>query len=289
MTLHEAQQQLLFQLYHIYSNEEAKNIAGMVMEHITGWQRIDRVMNKSLKLLPDAIEKLEQYTRELLLHKPVHYVLNEAWFAGMKLYVDENVLIPRPETEELVDWMVKDIHELNLQKTELTILDIGTGSGCIPLALKKNLPTAHVHAIDVNEGALAVARKNSDQLQLAIHFSKTDIFFEDQTAFLPVFNFIASNPPYIPFADKETIHPNVLRYEPWLALFVQNEDPLSFYAAISSFGKEHLSPNGFIYVEIHEDRAQNVMELFRSDGYNNIELRKDMQGKDRMIRISSIH
>jgi release factor glutamine methyltransferase len=285
MTLHEAQQQLLFQLYHIYSNEEAKNIAGMVMEHITGWQRFDRVMNKSLKLLPDAIEKLEQYTRDLLLHKPVQYVLHEAWFAGMKLYVDENVLIPRPETEELVDWMIKDIQELNLQKTELTILDVGTGSGCIPLALKKNLPASHVHAIDINEGALEIARKNSDQLQLAIHLSRTDIFSEEQTALLPIFDFIASNPPYIPIADKESIHPNVLQYEPWLALFVQNDDPLSFYAAISSFGHTHLSPNGFIYVEIHEDSAQKVIELFRNDRYENIELRKDMQGKDRMLRV----
>src|SRR5215213_3888406 len=139
MTIHEAQQQLLFQLYHIYDDREAKSIAGWVMEHLTGWQKIDRVLNKNVKLsLPQQAE-LKEITKHLLAHKPVHYILHQAWFQGMKLYVDENVLIPRPETEELVEWAVEEVRR-NFDNKPVKILDVGTGSGCIPIALKKKFP-----------------------------------------------------------------------------------------------------------------------------------------------------
>ncbi len=284
MTLHEANQQLLFQLYHIYSNEEAKHIAGMVMEHITGWQRIDRVMNKSLKLLPDAIEKLEQYTRELLLHKPVQYVLHEAWFAGMKLYVDENVLIPRPETEELVEWIVKDIKATG-PASPISILDIGTGSGCIALGLKKQLSNAEVHACDVSETALKVAEMNANTRNLPIKFHLLDILSSKEYQRLPLFDCIVSNPPYIPLSDKSSMHKNVLEFEPHLALFVENDDPLLFYKAIAVFAETNLKPGGRIFLEIHESLGGQMEKVFLLKGFSKIEIRKDMQGKDRMIRV----
>src|ERR1022692_1252362 len=185
MTIHNAQQQLLFQLYHIYDNREAAAIANLVMENITEWKKIDRVVNKNLPLSFQKMELLEKYTEELLSHKPIQYILHEAWFAGMRFYVDENVLIPRPETEELVDWMAAEIsnEKLGIRNKEVsdhqkpsihhppfTILDIGTGSGCIPIALKKKLPFAEIYSCDVSEEALNIAKTNAINNNTAIHF-----------------------------------------------------------------------------------------------------------------------
>src|SRR3954463_16758567 len=158
MTIQQGRQQLLFQLFHIYEEREARNIADMVMEHLTEWRKIDRVVNKEVPLSAVQEQKLQQYITELLDHKPVQYVLQEAWFAGMKLYVNEQVLIPRPETEELVSWLISD---LRLPIPDLKIIDIGTGSGCIPVVLKKQVGEATVYACDISERALEVARKNA--------------------------------------------------------------------------------------------------------------------------------
>lgn len=285
MTIHEAQQQLLFQLYHIYDNSESQQIADLVMEHLTGWKRIDRVMNKQLPMLLHQSQTLEHFTEQLLSHKPVQYVLGESWFAGMKLYVDEAVLIPRPETEELVDWVVKDHRQhLNSKSPARSFLDIGTGSGCIALALKKYLPFANLTAIDISEQALQVAERNAHQLQLPIELLKCDILSKDESASLGCFDCIISNPPYIPLRDKESMRNNVLDYEPWQALFVQDDDPISYYRAIASFGNEHLMNGGAIYLEIHEQLAADVSAVMTMQGYTHVEIRKDMQGKDRMIK-----
>lgn len=285
MTLHEAQQQLLFKLYHLYDNSEAQQIADLVMEHITGWRRIDRVMNKSLKLLPDTVQELDTITQQLLCHKPVQYVLHEAWFADMKLYVDESVLIPRPETEELVDWIVNDVKAAQGPNTSLHILDIGTGSGCIPLALKKFLPKCNLSAIDISESAVEVARRNADQQKLEVDFFVSDIFSSSDNHLLAVFDIIVSNPPYIPESDKAAMQPNVLDFEPWLALFVKNDDPLTYYRQIALVAQTHLAEGGFIYVEIHENLASRLVQLFEQHGFRHIEVRKDLQGKDRMMKM----
>src|SRR5688572_25289054 len=207
MTMHEAQQQLQTTLYQVYDNREAATIADWVMEHVTGMRKIDRIMHKQSPLSPDRLAVLEQYTKELLQHKPVQYVLHEAWFCGMPFYVDENVLIPRPETEELVEWVLPEAesrkpggvsrkYEAGSTKSDpgraenqplaassyflpptsyLSILDIGTGSGCIPVSLKKKLPQAEVYACDVSEAALAVAAKNANTLlQTPVHFIQAD-------------------------------------------------------------------------------------------------------------------
>ena len=289
MTIHEASQQLRFQLFTLYDDREAANIADLVMENITGWTKIDRVVNKTVPLSYIQQQQLNDYTNALMANKPLQYVLHEAWFFGMKLYADENVLIPRPETEELVDWIVKDnisskfiVHSSKASVNN--VLDIGTGSGCIPLAIKKMLPNIELHAVDISEGALKVAKKNAATLQLHIHFHQLDILDADATQSMPQFDIIVSNPPYIPQSDKATMAANVLQYEPHLALFVDNEDPLLFYKAIAAFAHSHLKPGGYIYLEIHEEMAQAVTALYREKGFTNIELRKDLQGRDRMLK-----
>jgi release factor glutamine methyltransferase len=286
MTIHEASQQLLFQLFHLYDEREAKNIADWIMENITGWKKIDRVVNKNVPLSAMQENLLKQYTHELQLHKPVQYVLHEAWFYKMKLYVDENVLIPRPETEELVEWVIAEVGN---QKSEAgSMLDIGTGSGCIPLALKKNLAFFDIHSCDISEGALEVARRNAIEQQLEIQFHLLNILSEEERTALPQFDIIVSNPPYIPQKDKTTMAANILNYEPHLALFVKNNDPLIFYKAIADFATTHLKKAGSIYLEIHEDFGNEVINLFKEKNYNKIELKKDLQGKDRMIKILNV-
>ncbi len=280
MTIHEGQQQLTIRLYEIYPDREARNIADLVMEKLTGWSRIDRVMNKQLPLRDDQVQTLLAYGAQLEQHRPVQYVLNEAWFAGMDLYVDEEVLIPRPETEELVEWILLSHADF---ASSGRILDIGTGSGCIPLAIKKKWPAAEVQAVDVSEGALRVARKNAAANNLDVHFHLFDILSSDVFP-QAEFDLIVSNPPYIPLSDQEQMRDNVLKFEPWLALFVENDDPLCFYKAIAEFGCQYLKRGGYLYFEIHEEAGEPVSELLRSADYQDIQLRKDMQGKDRMIR-----
>ena len=253
------------------------------MENITGWKKIDRVTNKAVPLSAAQEKLLRQYTVELQTHKPVQYVLQEAWFYKMKLYVDENVLIPRPETEELVQWLIA---EAGSRKSEAErILDIGTGSGCIALALKKNLPAAEVYACDISEGALVVAKRNASDQQLKLQFLLLNILLKEERKQLPEFDILISNPPYIPLHNKATMSNNVINHEPHLALFVENDDPLIFYRAIADFSLSHLKKDGSIYLEIHEDLANEVIQLYNEKGYSKIELKKDLQDKDRMLRI----
>ena len=284
MTIHEASQQLKFQLFHLYDEPEAGNITDLVMEHITGWKKIDRVVNKIVPLSAAQEKTLNVYTLALLDHTPVQYVLHEAWFYDMRLYVDESVLIPRPETEELVDWVVRDARNLELEIRH-SALDIGTGSGCIPLAIKKKLPALDVYACDISEAALNTAKKNAIDQQLSVHFHLLDILSPGDRDQLPMFDIIVSNPPYIPQKDKDTMAANVLQYEPALALFVADDDALLFYKAIADFASVHLNKNGAIYLEIHEDKGESVINLYRQRNFSNIELRKDMQGRDRLIRL----
>jgi len=284
MTIHDASQQLLFGLSRVYDEREAKNISEWVMEHVTGWTKIDRVINKTVPLSPRQQQTLETYTKELLAHKPVQYVLHEAWFYGMKLYVDENVLIPRPETEELVDWIVSEARDRKMEAGRLQILDIGTGSGCIALGLKKGIPQASLYACDISAGALEVARRNATEQKLDIEWCKLDFLSEEGRCGLPVFDILVSNPPYIPVKDKVTMAANVLNHEPHLALFVANNDPLQYYKAIAGFAKDHLSLHGAIYMEIYEEAGQTVLDLFRHAGFANTFLKKDLQGKNRMVK-----
>jgi release factor glutamine methyltransferase len=282
MTIHEATQQLLFQLYHLYDNRESANIADWVMEKITEWKKIDRIVHKTVPLSDRQKEQLLAYTTQLLTHEPVQYVLNECWFYRLKLFVNRDVLIPRPETEELVAWIAADLK--NKVTTGNKILDIGTGSGCIALALKNTIPPLQVDACDVSSLALAVARKNADENNLSVCFRQLDFLNEADRGKLSMYDILVSNPPYIPASEKATIALNVLLHEPHAALFVADNDPLIFYKAIIDFATLHLSDTATIYVEIHEQAATTIRHLFLARGYTHIVVKKDLQGRDRMVK-----
>lgn len=288
MTIQDANRELILQLHALYDEREAASIADLIMENISGWKKTDRIIHKQDALSSPAMDLLKKYTAELREGKPVQYVLHEAWFKGMKFYVDERVLIPRPETEELVDWVVEEARDtpkgvLRTKHKARTALDIGTGSGCIAVALKKKLPELDVYACDASTDALAVARQNASAHHADIHFIHLDFLNNTQRNALPPPDIIISNPPYIPLRDKKDMHLNVVQYEPAIALFVPDNDPLVFYAAIAAFGKEKLSGAGKIFAETHEALAAEARRLFTSLGFSAI-IKKDMYGKDRMIK-----
>lgn len=283
MTLQEAYRLVSNVLSTIYDNREAANITNLVTEKITGHNRLNRLVHSQAVLTLQQEQQLRDCVALLIKHTPVQYVLEEAWFYGLPFYVNQHVLIPRPETEELVDWIIKD-EKKNADITSPRIMDIGTGSGCIPVTLKKNLPDAEVHTLDVSPKAIEVARKNAQQLDTAIQFHEADILNLSEKIRLPFFDIIVSNPPYIPMKDKEEMHANVLEHEPHLALFVSDENPLQFYHAIASFAQHQLTGTGRVYLELHEIHGQQVAGLFAAAGFKNILLKKDMQGKNRMLK-----
>lgn len=281
MTIREAQQYCLEKLQPIYQEGEAHAIMELVLENLTGSRHTERRLKGRIELNPDKESQLKTIISRLRVHEPVQYVLNESWFGGLKFYVDRNVLIPRPETEELVEWIISNC---KFPISKLKILDIGTGSGCIPIVLKRKLRKAEVWSCDQSEEALEVARRNARELGVDVNFLRIDFLDEKQRDRLPVFDLIVSNPPYIPEKDKARMPKNVLEYEPYPALFVPGDDALVFYHAIAEFGKQHLQVTGSIFLEIHEDMGETVTALFHKKGYTS-ELKKDMQGKDRMIKV----
>jgi len=286
MTLQLAYRQLLARLYEIYDTREAANIANWVIEHVTGQRKIDRIVYKDLPVSAQQQQKLQTITDQLLQHKPVQYVLEEAWFGDIKLYVNENVLIPRPETEELVEWIAEETIRNSEFGIRNSILDIGTGSGCIAIAIKKKIRDATIYAIDVLEGALEVAKQNATQHHVEISFLQLDFLNKSKRAQLPLFDIIVSNPPYVTKSEEQTMQPNVLKYEPHIALFVPDEDAFKFYKAIGEFAQTHLQVNGSIFVEINEALGLQVTNLFKESGFKKVLLKKDLQGKDRMIKAS---
>ncbi len=280
VNIQEAYKHLLYQLFEVYSDSEAANIADLVMESITGQTKMNRLLNKEQQFTNPQTSLLDDYATQLLLHKPVQQVLGEAWFANMKFYVNQHVLIPRPETEELIDWINK--HAVNEKCKIESVIDIGTGSGCIPIALQKKWKTANITAIDVSKEALNVAQQNASTHHTSINFLLLDFLPETNWQQLPQFDIIVSNPPYIKQSESKTMHQNVLEFEPHVALFVADEDALLFYKKIAAFGKIHLAPKGKIFVEINEALGTETLAMFVANEYD-VELKKDLQGKDRMI------
>lgn len=280
MTIQEATYFIMNKLRNIYPDGEVSQITDWVMEHLTGSKKAERMLYKNSAITGTEEMLLNQYAERLLQHEPVQYVLNESWFYGLKFYVDKNVLIPRPETEELVDWIIRN---LKFPFSELKILDIGTGSGCIAIALKRKLRKAEVWACDVSSEALNVAKQNSSNLQAEINFVQLDFLDTSGRDRLSSFDIIVSNPPYVPAKDKADMNKNVLNFEPHAALFVPDNNPLLFYQVITDFAKKHLKQNGTVYCEIHESLGKKVSELFMQNGLMT-ELKKDMQGKERMIK-----
>ena len=238
MTIKEYYRHYLRILQTIYDLDEASVMAGWVFENKAGLKRSDILKDPELILDIDKIEKLNYTLQRLLLHEPVQYILGETWFCNLKLKVNSHVLIPRPETEELVDWIIEDCKKENNEK-HLSIADIGTGSGCIAIALKKKLSAAHITAIDVCKDALITAKENAIDNDVKIDFIQLDFLDEPTWESLNSFDIIVSNPPYIPVNEKEKLDKNVTLFEPHTALFVPDHSPLLFYEKIALFAKKH--------------------------------------------------
>jgi release factor glutamine methyltransferase len=294
MKFGEAETWLVKELRTIYDEPETAAIAAIVLDHITGRAKGERMRHVDEPLVVQQLHQLTEIHHRLIKHEPVQYILGIAHFYGLQLFVQPGVLIPRPETEELVDWVCKDVQASGkdvFQKgkaeadetTLLKILDIGTGSGCIALALKKAIPKAEVWGCDVSDEALGIARRNGSELDLRADFVGLDFLDEEQQKQLPTVDIIVSNPPYIPVKARDTMEQNVIGHEPHGALFVPDNDPFLFYKAIARFAGKRLYDNGSIYTEIHEDYGNEVVQVFGKEGFDVI-LRKDMQGKDRMIK-----
>jgi len=286
MTLDEARKEIIKSILNIYEQNEANNIAELLMESFTKLSRSERI-TKGNETLPNAQKNLLQSSIfRLQKHEPIQYIINEAWFAGMRFYVDRNVLIPRPETEELVEWVVGEYSPDSYrdQGSGFKILDVGTGSGCIAIALKNKLPLAEVWACDISDQALNIARINADALHATIDLVPLNFLDPDQRKQLPNVDVIVSNPPYVPENEKTEMKKNVVEYEPSTALFVSDGDPLIFYKAVAEFGREKLNKGGSIYAEIHENLGEPIKGLFLSEGYQTVQLKKDLQEKDRMIK-----
>jgi release factor glutamine methyltransferase len=282
MTLKEAHQQLKQTLKNIYEEHEVVVIIALVLEKITGLSRVDRLLNPDALLSKSQEDLFSIYSEELSKHRPVQYVIKEAWFFSMKFYVDEQVLIPRPETEELVQWILSEV------QTKATILDIGTGSGCIAVALKKKWPQWRIIACEISEKALAIARRNAVSNGTDLEFLQLDFLDRSKWKNLPEMQLIVSNPPYIPIKERDNMQLNVVDYEPSIALFVPDEDPLLYYRAMGEFAMIKLKKGGKLFVEVHESLAFSVKKLFSFLGFDQTEIRMDIQGKPRMIKATRL-
>lgn len=281
MTIKEIQQQYLTELEKIYSLGEAAVITTMIFESIANISKQDLLLRPNVDIennteinLITALKRLQQY-------EPIQYVIGKAWFYNVAFTVNEAVLIPRPETEELV---LEAINFLKLHESK-NVLDIGTGSGCIPISIKKNIAGANVTSLDVSNDALKLAAKNASDNAVEISFLHLNFLEEKNHLALPKFDVIISNPPYIPENEKNNLDKNVAKYEPHVALFVPQNDPLLFYKKILIFAGDHLKKDGKIFLEIHEDFAAETANLFTEKNYQVI-IKKDMQGKERMLIIN---
>jgi release factor glutamine methyltransferase len=284
MTIEDANRLLISSLTGLYDEREASSISSLVMEHLTGMPKSLRVTHKTDAFSTRKEELFQTYLAQLVDHRPVQYVLREAWFGSMPFYVDENVLIPRPETEELVNWLLNDIIS---GRPGLTLMDIGTGSGCIPIYIKKKRKDLNVMALDISEAALKIARKNGEIQGADIGYFQCDIMDRHQWTRIPPTDLIISNPPYIPRKQKLILEKHVRDFEPELALFVPDEDPIIFYKTIGQFAHQKLKAGGTIFLEIHHDYAKLIVEWYEKNGFS-LELRKDFSGLNRMIKAERI-
>jgi release factor glutamine methyltransferase len=268
-------------LLSIYDLGEAESFFYLILEEKQQLKRIDLALNPDLTFSNAEIQLWNSILEQLQKEIPIQYLLGKTSFYGLDFEVNENVLIPRPETEELVEWIIQSQSSEEVGK-KLEILDIGTGSGCIAIALAKNLPNAEVFAVDVSEKALATAQKNAIINEVNVTLLKKNILETDDLE--QQFDLIVSNPPYVRELEKKEIKKNVLDNEPHLALFVADSDALVFYRKIAELAQKNLSPKGQLFYEINQYLGKEMMELLEKMNFQNIELRQDIYGNDRMIR-----
>ena len=278
MNLKDLKQQFISVINEEYEGQECIALFELAASHILKLSKSQLLIKHDLEVNDSDLKALFQIASEIQSGRPIQYILGEAEFYGLKFYVNPDVLIPRPETEELVYIIIEKIKGSSSRYT--TLLDIGTGSGCIPVAIKKNLPNVNVSALDVSVPALEVAKGNAKLNSVAVNFISANILTYDTEQ---VYDIIVSNPPYIKEDEKASMHLNVLSHEPHLALFVTNEDPLVFYKAIADFSQKQLSKDGFLFFEINEFLGNEMVEMLSSKGFRDVKIIKDMQGKDRMI------
>ncbi len=277
--INDIRQHYLSELRRIYPEQEAGSLLDLLIDGLLNISRTQRALTPDLRISESEILKVHFAVKQLKQHRPLQYILGTAEFYGLSLRVDERVLVPRPETEELVEWIVSSFR----RQPPVDVLDIGTGSGCIALALKKNLPGSTITALDVSGEALQVAVENANRLNLDIRFLQWDILTEKANHFEGCFDVVVSNPPYVAESEKAQMQKNVLDHEPGRALFVADEDPLLFYRAIAGFAMEKLRPGGSLFLEINERFGPDTKGLLRKCGFAEAELRRDLSGRDRML------
>lgn len=274
----------------IYPITEIDSFFFLLLEEYLGFRRVDIVLKSDFKITQETLNLLQSATKQLEQEVPLQYIIGKTEFYGLPFVVNKHVLIPRPETEELVACVVsessrfKTFNTSTKQTTEtkqLKILDIGTGSGCIPISLKKQLPFAKISAIDISKEALTVAKKNAVLNNVDIHFILQDIL--KTVALDQHYDIIISNPPYVRELEKKELKNNVLKNEPHVALFVENDNPLIFYAKIAELAKKYLNKNGLLFFEINQYLGTETIDLVNKKGLKNIQLKKDMFGNDRII------
>lgn len=266
----------------IYGDRETEAIIRIIFHHLKGWNSVDMIMHEDDPLSHFVSGEIDGILFRLLNHEPIQYITGEARFHGMDFHVTPDVLIPRPETDQLVDLIIDNANDA----PDLKVLDIGTGSGCIAIALARNLPFSHVSAIDISSKAIDVAKENANNLNAKINFIQADIF--KWSAPDDSFDIIVSNPPYIDESEKSAMEHNVLDFEPHSALFVPDSDPLLFYHRITLIAKDALTDHGRLYFEINPRHASQLKEWIRSQGFDDVEIIKDAFEKDRFIS-ASIH
>ena len=288
MTLQELKSKFLIEISELYPIEEILSFFFLLVHHKLKLTRADLairpnqiVENSELTFFLNAINQLKD-------EEPIQYIIGETEFYGLPFTVDSNVLIPRPETEELVDWI---LNEFRIQNSELRIIDIGTGSGCIAISLAKHLPKAMVYAVDISKQALQIAKKNANHNNVNIHLIKLDILKPNVIEGIDKdlkFDIIVSNPPYVRESEKHEIQKNVLQNEPHQALFVEDANPLIYYDKITDFAKLNLKTNGVLFLEINQYLGKEMVTLLQQKKFKNIELRKDIFGNDRMVKATLI-
>ena len=281
MLIKQYREQFVQKLSSLYDVMEAESFFYLILENRHQMKRIDLAINPELAFSIEEIKKWDAILEQLLLEIPIQYVLGTAHFYGLEFEVNENVLIPRPETQELVDWIINDCR-LNKQ-SNIKVLDIGTGSGCIAISMAKNLDEAQVSAIDISDKALETACKNALDNGVVVDFYQKNIL--ETTALEQQFDIIVSNPPYVRQLEKSEIKKNVLDNEPHLALFVADHDALVFYRKIAGLAQQNLVENGRLYFEINQYLGKEMMALLEEMNFRNITLRKDIYGNDRMIKV----
>lgn len=276
------------ELEKLYGSDEANALIMILLEHYFGIDKVKIALNPELRLSESELLTLHFAVKELLKNKPVQYVTGETEFCGMRFSVNENVLIPRPETEEMVKMITNSVETRRATSIPNSILDIGTGSGCIAISLAKLLKNSLVTAVDVSEKALEVAEKNAEANSAPVTFIKDDILNPQNPDLLNgQFDIIVSNPPYVCESEKSEMRANVLDYEPSTALFVSDHDPLVFYRKILEFAQKTLKPNGEVWFEINEKFGQEMQNLCFEKGFKNVEIIKDFRERDRIVRVFS--